>query len=169
MEENLPRQLNYPSVMPESHAKQVLKEHTLLLWQKSWDTSSSGRLTYKFIPNIRRNPIAHVNLHYKLTAVLTGYGTFNMYRQFYGHTLLAYCDCKTALDDVKHYLFKCPLYKLERDELIDSINSLTFFPPNLNELLTNPLIFYRLNNYITNTNKLNFNYRSPASRRQQIV
>ena len=65
-----------------------------------------------------------------------------MYRQFYGHTLSAYFDCKTALDDVKHYLFECrSLYKLERDELIDSINSITFFPPNLNELLTNLLFF----------------------------
>ena len=44
--------------LPISHAKQVLKQHTLLLWQKFWDTSSNGTLTYKFIPNIRRNPIA---------------------------------------------------------------------------------------------------------------
>ena len=68
-----------------------------------------------------------------------------MYRQFYGHTLLAYCDCKSALDDVKHNIFECPLYNLERNELIDSINSLAFFQPNLNELLINPF-FYRLNN-----------------------
>ena len=157
------RQPSIPYKLPLGHAKLKLKRHTLDLWQKSWENSTNGRLTHDFIPNLRRNSIAHINLHYKLTAVITGHGTFNMYRQFYGHTLSAYCDCKTALDDVKHYLFNCLLYASERKELIDSIISMTFFPPNLNELLSNPLIFYHLNNFITNTEKTNFYYHSPFS------
>ena len=83
--------------LPLSHTKLKLKRH--------------GQLTHDFISNLRRNPIAHINLHYKLTAVITGHGKFNMCRQFYGHTLSAYCDGKTALDDVKHYLFDCLLYR----------------------------------------------------------
>ena len=78
-----------------------------------------------------------------------------MYRQQYGHTLSAYCKCKTALDTVEHYLFCCPLYSTGREELVSLIKSLMIFPPNLNELISNPLIFYHLNSFITDTNKLN--------------
>ena len=64
-----------------------------------WTTSTNGRLTFKFVPNLWRNPVAHTNFSYKLTAVLTGHGNFNMYQQFYGHTISAYCVCKKAFDD----------------------------------------------------------------------
>ena len=74
------RQPSVPYKLPLSHAKLKLKRHTLELWQKSWDNSTNSRLTHDFIPNLRRNPIAHINLHYKSTAVITGHGTFNMYR-----------------------------------------------------------------------------------------
>ena len=48
--------------------------------------------------------------------------------EFYGHTLSAYCDCKTT---VKHYLLDYPLDASERKELIDSIISDTIFPTKL--------------------------------------
>ena len=58
-----------------------------------------------------------------------------MYQQFYGHTLSAYCVCKKAFDDVEHYLFHCPLYSVEREDFLTTVNSLTSLPLNLSELL----------------------------------
>ena len=66
-----------------------------------------------------------------------------MYRQFHGHNLSAHCYCKPALDDVKTTYSNAPYIEKETRDLIDSINSLTLFPPNLNELLINPRVFPR--------------------------
>ena len=121
-----------------------------------WTTSTNGRLTFRFVPNIRRNRIAHTNFSKKLTAVLTGHGKFNMCRQFYGHILSAYCVCKKAFDDVEHYLFHCPLYSVEREDFLAAVNSLTSSPLNLSDLLNNPLIFCHLNLFIISNDKLNY-------------
>ena len=141
--------------LPISHAEMVLTQKITELWKTSSTNSTNGRTTFKFVPDITRNPFAHFNLHYKLTAILTGHGKFNMYRQQYDHTLSAYCECKTALDTINHYIFHYPLYSADREELPSSIKSLTIFPSNSIDLISNPLIFYHLNSFITNTNKLN--------------
>ena len=118
---------NFSAKLLRSHTKMLLKQQSLDLWQNMWTTSTNGRLTFKFVPNIRRNSIAHANFSYKLT-VLTGYGKFNMYRQFYDHTLSAYCVCEKAFDDGEHYLFYCPLYSVEREVFLAAVNSLTSSP-----------------------------------------
>ena len=69
--------------LPTSHAKMVLTQKINELWKTSWTNSTNGRTTFKFVPDITRNLSTHFNLHYKLTAILTGHGKFNMYRQQY--------------------------------------------------------------------------------------
>ena len=102
--------------LPISHTKMVLTQKITELWKTSWPNSTNGRTTFKIVPDITRIPFAHFNLHYKLTAILTGHGKFNMYRQQYGHTLSAYCECKTALDSIITIYFIAPyIQPIERN------------------------------------------------------
>ena len=56
--------------LPISHAKLVLTEKITELWKTSWTNSTNGRITFKFVPDITRNPFVHFNLHYKLILLL---------------------------------------------------------------------------------------------------
>ena len=46
---------NFSTKLPLSHVKMLPKQQSLELWQNMWTTSTNGRLTFKFVPDIRRN------------------------------------------------------------------------------------------------------------------
>lgn len=92
---------------------------TLTTWQKNWRLSTTGRWTFRLIPDIRKwtNGGPKI-LTYRLTQALSGHGCFATYLNKIGRipSPLCWFGCGTQ-DDAAHTLFHCKKWERERDEL----------------------------------------------------
>lgn len=85
-------------------------------WQARWDSSTNGRVTYRFIPDVgfvRENPGFSFNL--SLGFVLTGHGSLNAFLHRMRLADRESCDCDAPVEDWLHVLCDCPLYGEFRD------------------------------------------------------
>jgi hypothetical protein len=85
-------------------------------WQKRWDESSNGRVTYKFISNVR---FVSMNEWFQLSTyagyLLTGHGSMNASLFQRGLSESKRCACGSASEDWMHILVECELYNDLRD------------------------------------------------------
>lgn len=85
-------------------------------WQARWDSSSNGRVTYRFIPDVdfvKGNPGFSFDL--SLGFVLTGHGSLNAFLHRMRLADRESCDCGAPVEDWLHVLCDCPLYGEFRD------------------------------------------------------
>lgn len=91
--------------------KELIETKMFEVWQRRWDESSKGRLTYEFIPDVkfvRAHESFNPGLH--LTYLLTGHGSMNefLHKRNLCHT--SECMCGAPVEDAKHILGECVLY-----------------------------------------------------------
>jgi hypothetical protein len=102
--------------LSESQCKVLIEARMFELWQRRWNESSKGRLTYEFIPNVefvRNHGSFNPDLH--LTYLLTGHGSMNgfLFKRGLCHT--SECLCGAPVEDAKHILGECVIYYDVRD------------------------------------------------------
>jgi len=98
--------------------KMVRMEQCLLhRWQDRWDdVDASGRVTYKFIPDVTlafRNP--HFGFPMRTGFLITGHGSLNAFLHNRALSDSAACSCGDPVEDWQHVLCDCPLYADLRD------------------------------------------------------
>ena len=93
-----------------------VKERMMDVWQRRWNESTKGRLTYEFIPNVRFSS-EHERFAPGLCLgyLLTGHGRLNVFLYEKGLCNTTACLCGNARESVKHILGDCPLYDDLRD------------------------------------------------------
>ncbi|XP_070144868.1 uncharacterized protein [Drosophila kikkawai] len=103
----------------------IQRSSTMARWQDKWNNASTGRWTYRLIPDLvpwlqRR----HGQLDYYTTQIITGHGCFKAYLHRFKHEGDPYCDyCGSAFtEDAEHAFFVCPLFSAERAALEAAMN-----------------------------------------------
>lgn len=94
--------------------EEQINEDTFNSWQREWDQSDKGRLTYASIPDIRPwYERKHGELTYYLTQVLTGHGNFNSYLDRIKKVDSPKCGLcgKDDEDNVHHTIIECEAFK----------------------------------------------------------
>jgi hypothetical protein len=110
---------------------------TLDVWQLRWETSSKGRVTYKFFPTIPSLP--RTSLSRLSTQTLTGHGPFQIHLHRIGKSESDACQRCNVSDDPVHRILNCPLFDEDRARLLEHaggqiiLSQLPDFPPLLLE------------------------------------
>lgn len=92
-------------------------------WQKRWDEGTTGRWTYKLIPQLtiwlERE---HGQVNFYLTQVLSGHGCFKSYLARFKIVDNAVCNhCGMEEDNAMHTLFDCNAWSTDRDSLREKL------------------------------------------------
>lgn len=96
--------------IPAIERAQIL-EHTknqiIEEWQRRWDSSTKGRLTHRFFPNIDARLKTPIWLNHNLVQFLTGHGNFRA--KLYSFKLKPDpdCICGNGEETAEHVIFNC--------------------------------------------------------------
>ena len=103
------------------------REVTLAQWQRRWVTSSTGRWTFRLIPDVVKwNQRKHGEVDHYLTQLLTGHGCYRAYQLRFRLDDDASCPtCEPLVEDVEHVFFHCPRFSRDRDELRQLLQVMT--------------------------------------------
>ena len=85
-------------------------------WQARWDSSTNGRVTHRFIPDVefvRNNPSFSFCLSFGY--ILTNHGSLNAFLHRMHLSSIESCDCGAPTEDWLHVLCVCPYYEDFRD------------------------------------------------------
>ena len=95
------------------------KDETMAQWQRQWVSSSSGRWTFRLIPDVAMwAQRKHGEVDHYLTQMLTGHGCFRSYQLRFRLDDDSSCPtCTPLVEDVEHVFFHCPRFLVERKEL----------------------------------------------------
>ena len=102
--------------MDESDVRGMIEDRVYELWQRRWDGSRNGRVTYAFIKNVRfACKLSVFEPSHRVCYILTGHGTLNAW--LYERNLAASpaCMCGSPREDWMHVLCKCDMYECFRD------------------------------------------------------
>lgn len=93
-----------------------LDERILREWQLRWDEGETGRVTYRFIPDVSF-VFSRPDFKFSMYAsfLITGHGSMNAFLQKRGLSETAECPCGHPIEDWLHILCVCPLYADVRD------------------------------------------------------
>lgn len=95
------------------------RNKTMEEWQKEWNTNEKGQWTKRLIKDVKpwiTRKFGSTDFH--LTQLLTGHGCFGNYLFKFKKRHTAECvDCKAAMDDAEHTLFRCDRWWRVRREL----------------------------------------------------
>lgn len=104
---------------PRAQSRQQVKELLLGQWQADWTVATTGRLTYKFFPSVRRRlGSPWVVPEHRTTQFLTGHGDFP--ERLHRLSLAERPDCAWCKDpggSAEHVLRHCPEFREERAAL----------------------------------------------------
>ncbi|KAL7726529.1 hypothetical protein ACLKA6_001151 [Drosophila palustris] len=92
------------------------RQHTIQQWQERWRTATTGRWTFRLIPNVKSwTERGHGEVNYYLTQLLSGYGYFRKYLFRAGKTEGCGCIYGDAdVDDAEHTFFRCQKWNEHR-------------------------------------------------------
>ncbi|XP_035231868.1 uncharacterized protein LOC118203694 [Stegodyphus dumicola] len=91
--------------LPSSYLKKITRGDLYAEWQQRWDTSRTGRRTYKFIPKVTDLVFSNSS---SLTTFLSGHGPFPDYLHRFGLRDYDLCECG-LIGTPDHYAFTCRL------------------------------------------------------------
>ncbi|XP_023223762.1 uncharacterized protein LOC111624983 [Centruroides sculpturatus] len=112
-------------LIPPTWLKNNIRDYTWKVWQERWETSHTGRITYGFIPNVRkRSKYKHFITNHSITQLISGHGNFRSYLRRFLQKTDGRCQCNLNEDeDPTHIIWNCPLYCNERRQLIETVQS----------------------------------------------
>ena len=85
-------------------------------WQRRWDESVDGRVTYGFIKNVRFASCTRAfEPSLRVCYILTGHGTLNAWLYERKLTDSPTCLCGAECEDWVHVLCVCPMYECFRN------------------------------------------------------
>ncbi|KAL7724879.1 hypothetical protein ACLKA6_016343 [Drosophila palustris] len=92
------------------------RQHTIQQWQERWRTATTGRWTFRLIPNVKSwTERGHAEVNYYLTQLLSGHGYFRKYLFRAGKTEGCGCIYGDAdVDDAEHTFFRCQKWNEHR-------------------------------------------------------
>lgn len=103
----------------KTKTKLQARESLMRTWQDRWERDERGRWTYKLIPNIQKwMERKHGRIHYYMTQIMTGHGSFNSYLHRFKIKESDNCEnCGAGDDSAEHNLFQCPRWDRLRQDL----------------------------------------------------
>lgn len=99
-----------------AESKHSRRQETLDEWQRRWENSEKGRLTFEFMPDIRRRLSQEWQMDHYLTQFVTGHGRFKANLKRFNLVEEDMCGCG-ELETASHVLMECPLQEESRREL----------------------------------------------------
>lgn len=101
------------TVPPESVGS-VIRTSTLAAWQRQWDASVTGRITYEFFPDVaRRLETTWVTIDHYVAQFLSGHGDFREKLRKHALVTDGRCDCG-SIETSRHVLYDCPIHDTNR-------------------------------------------------------
>lgn len=114
------------------HAAEYLTLKAEDTWQERWDSSTKGRITYDFIPEVTQDNTALPKISSARTQVITGHGGFGCHMLRIGKSETDSCiECQGERDDPQHRILRCPRYRSAQMTIEDTIGT---WPPNLRDV-----------------------------------
>lgn len=97
----------------KAEAKLRLRNVNIYEWQRRWDTSTKGRVTHDFMPDVRvRSRQIWIKPGYLITQYLTGHGNFGAKLAGFGRADTDECRCGLR-QTADHILLECELLRQE--------------------------------------------------------
>ncbi|KAG7196382.1 hypothetical protein KM043_018806 [Ampulex compressa] len=104
-----------------SDHKKIIRNEILDMWQKAWETSTKGRLTYAYISKVRdRLEAGWIELDHYLVQLLSGHGNINDKLYNLGLKESGECTCGEP-DTVPHIIYDCEALESLRIALIEQV------------------------------------------------
>ena len=114
-------------------------------WQYQWETSTKGRDTYKFYPDVTKRYWAkEASPGHIVTQFLTGHGNFKDKLAYFKLSEDNLCPCGEP-EDVWHMVYHCDYYSSSRSKFRRDIGMVNLPAP---EALVDPKLFYRFSNFV---------------------
>ncbi|XP_067129671.1 uncharacterized protein [Centruroides vittatus] len=138
--------------IPLTFISKALMDITIADWQENWKNSTTGRLTFRFIPSIiKRQHLSHLRISHEITQGLTGHGNFPAYLHRFKKSEKDTCSCdNTTTGDALHMILDCPTYDVKRQSLIGyCLLKGQNWPPNLDFLCTDKGAFKHLSTLLS--------------------
>jgi len=117
IEERIKRREDKEAGIDKAESKRRRREETLDEWQGRWETSTKGRETFAFIPDVRQRKKVHWETDHYTTQFVSGHGNFKA--KLRGFNLVEDDRCVHCgeLETSQHVLMICPFYEEERSEM----------------------------------------------------
>lgn len=94
----------------------IVNERAYDCWQRRWDESENGRVTYEYIKNVRfAESCVQFEPNVYACFLLTGHGSMNAFLYKRGLSASERCICGAEREDWKHVLVECSMYDDLRD------------------------------------------------------
>ena len=101
---------------PEERRRKLFNDRAHEVWQRRWDESRNGRVTFKWIRDVRfSGRTKSFEQSWRVCYVMTGHGSLNSF--LYSRNLSASpaCMCGDDREDWVHILCECDMYAGFRD------------------------------------------------------
>lgn len=126
-----------------------IKNRTIELWQQRWTTSQKGRITFKFIPDVKKRlKENHITPDHYSAQLLTGHGRIGDKLKQLKITDNDLCRCQRS-DSVHHILFECPILRKERETLREKVSNENITWPCSLPVLTTQKAFKHFQKFAT--------------------
>ena len=106
--------------------KRLVAKHIRKQRQTRWERSATGRATYALIPSVGRSvQFPHVrSCAVSYIRLLLDDTALNAHQFRMGLSSTRVCECGTDIEDVDHYLLRCPTYDSIRCDLLQSVQDI---------------------------------------------
>lgn len=92
--------------------KKILLNHVLEKWQRKWNASETGRVTFEIFRKVR---LGRLQGDHHVNQVLTGHGSFGDHQErFFRKPPECFCDMG-VVSTVEHCIYICPLWESVRE------------------------------------------------------
>ena len=109
--------INFEPEMRPSWAKGQLRRITMQLWQKRWDESTKGRITFEYFSNVSQQiKLRYLEVNHYSTQFLTGHGDFKQKLKELNIVEDEECECG-SVESCRHILEDCCRYNEKRTDL----------------------------------------------------
>ncbi|XP_067121122.1 uncharacterized protein, partial [Centruroides vittatus] len=153
---NIANSYSYEAI-PVSCISTFIQKTLIGLWQKDWDSSTTGRVTHDFIPNVNsRLNNRHFLSSHSLTQLLSAHGNFGSYLLRFLGKGDGLCGCGMGEeDDPYHLIFACVDLAAHRKQLRDTaLLEGLHWPCRLQDFIDNKKLFVCLTNFVSNIPQL---------------
>lgn len=117
IEERIGRRTDKEAGVDGGESKRVRREETLDRWQERWVTSTKGRETFEYIPDVRQRKKVHWETDHYTTQFVSGHGRFKGKLRGFNLVPSDRCDHCGVAETATHVLSDCPYYEEERREM----------------------------------------------------